>query len=487
MVDAKKAAHTTPAASIQRNLFGEGCSTDVAVDDDPNANQGHFGNVPRSGCFFHEFLPPSVSLPPCTTHGSFQPGETFLPECKLDDVAMFKSEGNVETNEQIEKELEALHASCSKCDSGPEPTAMILTVKTGTPHSESCCPSKQMHSTHKWLQGSDSEHDFSKEEHGVPPIEIINDNEHSYDTLSSEKECVNNISGVQVSSRLPDDILVDNVGVGELPANESLPDKLPINVQVSFADNGPASNASWRMRTPKEELIETFEEARQKNSEMDSKEKISDSHLTETSSEEIPPRTPHQRRSTIYRLRKFSVGKHEVEEEETNTEDGCQERFSKGTSSYSFTFNSRNCHRGSVTIEAVVKYPADYEAPHSSTGKIVKALEGGLLYGTPDAEARKAVKDAQRRLTKYNLKQACKSGGLQNAQNLSAGLCVVEFFSKGSYQRTSLQVWTYDLAHIVGKYFATDYCAQKFKLPVTPTLSRAPWDSCPLTLKDLGH
>ncbi|KAI5057009.1 hypothetical protein GOP47_0028827 [Adiantum capillus-veneris] len=55
-------------------------------------------------------------------------------------------------------------------------------------------------------------------------------------------------------------------------------------------------------------------------------------------------------------------------------------------------------------------------------------------------------------------------GGLQDTQNLIAGLCTVEFVSTGSYQRSSLEAWTYNLALTTAKYFATDYCAQNLKV-----------------------
>ncbi|KAI5056637.1 hypothetical protein GOP47_0028455 [Adiantum capillus-veneris] len=245
---------------------------------------------------------------------------------------------------------------------------------------------------------------------GVPPDEVLVDNLHvgelPNETASFEKECDDTLR--------PAEGLVDNIQAEELP-NETLPDKVlnvPLGenfVERPSVDDSPVVNRPRTVRHPKEEPLDNFKEACEDFPTISLRVKIPYRFPTKTSSEESPVSTPNENsgRSRIYWLRRMSGGKQEVEsEEEKGSQDGCEESNSEDTNPYGFTFCNQSYLRGSVTIKAVVKYTIDnYDMPHSITGRIVQILQHGLLYGTSDADARKAVKDAQRRLTKYNLKQ----------------------------------------------------------------------------------
>ncbi|KAI5057340.1 hypothetical protein GOP47_0027355 [Adiantum capillus-veneris] len=125
------------------------------------------------------------------------------------------------------------------------------------------------------------------------------------------------------------------------------------------------------------------------------------------------------------------------------------------------TFHAKKYRRGSITLEAFARI----DDGHDATGHIYSVLKRGLRCSTPDEDARQALKNAQRKVTKANLKQAgAREGSLQNAELLILGSCAVDFVSTGLSQRGCLDLWTHSLAQTVAKYFATECCSQKLKV-----------------------
>ncbi|MCO5555980.1 hypothetical protein L7F22_009524 [Adiantum nelumboides] len=135
------------------------------------------------------------------------------------------------------------------------------------------------------------------------------------------------------------------------------------------------------------------------------------------------------------------------------------------TSAEDESFHTKKYRKGSITLEAFARIGDARDQSYKFLGPIYSMLKRGLHCNTPDEDASQALRNAHRKVTRYNLKQAgAREGSLQNVEALIPGSCVVEFVSTGSSQRGRLDCWTYSLAQTVANYFATEYCSQKLKV-----------------------
>ncbi|CAM6094695.1 unnamed protein product [Calypogeia fissa] len=125
--------------------------------------------------------------------------------------------------------------------------------------------------------------------------------------------------------------------------------------------------------------------------------------------------------------------------------------------------------RGTVSLEAFVVEADDQDDGPSGAvpddkveagikKRIKNMLELGLHPDTPEFEAQQALKNVQRLLTKYNLKQAeVLKGNLTDTSSLVGGMRVVELRAKGKAKQGRMDAWVHELGWVIAENFDCQY------------------------------